>query len=99
MLLLLRIDAKYVVEPAGGSLLFGGVVLVHGQFIGKIESALGCVVGFVIKVQQYIPTTWFELATHEERVVVARFRCVVDMFGDIAERRSRTPDILLTVGL
>ena len=41
----------------------------------------------------------FELATHEQRVVVTRSRCVVYMFGDIAERRSRAPDLLLTAWL
>jgi len=97
MLLLLRIDVEYVMEPPGGSLLFGGVVLVHVQFLGENESALGRLVVLVVKVQQYRPTTRFELATHEERVVVARFRRVVDLLFDLAERRSSAADLLMTV--
>ncbi|MFM7980424.1 MAG: hypothetical protein ACKPKO_14010, partial [Candidatus Fonsibacter sp.] len=63
--------------------------MVHVQLLDEIESAMGCVVGFVVKVEQGRPTTRFELKTNEERLVVAILRCVVDLFGDITERRSR----------
>ena len=69
------------------------------QFLDKIESTMGCVVGFVVKVQQDRPATRFELATHEERIVIARPRLVVDLFFDLAERRSNAADLLLTVRL
>ena len=65
--------------------------MVHVQFLDEIESAMGGLVRLVVAVQQNPPTTRLELTTHEERVVVAGSRCVVDMFGDIAERRSRAP--------
>ena len=80
MLLLLGIDVEYVVETFGGSLLFGSVVLVHVQFLLEIESALGCVVGFFVEVQQDRPTTRFELLTHEERIVITRIRSVYLLF-------------------
>ena len=96
MLLLLGIYVEDVMETLGGSLLCGSVVLVHVQLLDETESTLGCVVGFVVKVQQDRPATRFELATHEERIVIAISRCVVYLFGDLAERRSRAADLLLT---
>ena len=62
--LLLSVDVEDVVEPTGRSLLFGSLVLVYVQFVDKIEAAMGCLVGFVVKVQQDRPATRLELATH-----------------------------------
>jgi hypothetical protein len=50
MLLLLRIDVEYVMEPPGGSLLFGSVILVHVQYLDEIESATGCLFRLVVEV-------------------------------------------------
>ena len=91
------IDVEYVMKPAGGGLLFGSVVLVHVQFLGEIETALGCVVGFVVEVHQDLPATRFELVTHEKRIVIARPWLVVLLFFDPFERWSRAADLLLTV--
>ena len=40
LILLLGVDVEYVMEPPGGSLVFWSVVLVHVQFLDKIEGAL-----------------------------------------------------------
>ena len=95
--LLLHVDVEDVVEPTGGGLLLGSAVLVHAMFLDEIESAMGCLVRLLVKVQKDRPATRLELTTHEERVVVARSRCVIDLFGDLAERRSRAADLLMTV--
>jgi hypothetical protein len=58
---------------------------------------MGRLVVLVVEVQQDRPTTGFELATHEERIVIARPRLVVLLFGDPAEDRLRAADLLLTV--
>ena len=72
MVLLLCVDVEDVVEPTGRSLLFGSVVLVHVQLLDEIEAALGCLVGFLVEVQQDRPAARPELATHEQTIIVAR---------------------------
>ena len=51
LILLLGVDVESVMEPPGGSLLFGSVVLVHGQFLDEFESAIGCLFRLVVEVQ------------------------------------------------
>jgi len=62
--LLLRVGVEDVMGPIRGNLLFGSVDPVHVQFLDEIEAAMGCLVGFVVKVQQDRPATRLELATH-----------------------------------
>ena len=99
VVLVLRVGVIDAVETLGGSLLIGSVVLVHVQFLGEIESAMGCLVRLVVKVQQDRPRTRLEFAAHEQRVVVARPRSVIYLSANLVERRSTAADLLLTVRL